>query len=114
VPVWQRRYLTVCAAVIGYCIGYVLCDFASWPRLTYAPLDHAFRMTESPGPLESNYIGIVLWGVSGALLAGGIVAVATKYVRRPLSATWNNLAAAWAFTAFGYAGLYYTWGLWPF
>ena len=113
-PLWQRRYLTVCAAVIGYSIGYVLCDFASWPRATYGPLDRAWFFTAEPAPLDSNYLGIVLWATSGALVAGGLVAVATRLAKRELSQTWNNLAGAWALTAFGYAGLYYTWGLWPF
>ena len=113
-PLWQRRYLTVCGAIIGYCIGYVVCDFAGWPKLTYAPLDRAWYFTATPSPLDMAYLGIVLWALSAALIGGGMVAVATRIAKRELPQTINNLAGAWTLTAFGYAGLYYTWGLWPF
>jgi len=114
VPRWQQRFLAACGGIVGYCLAYVLCDFGKWPRLAYSPLDHAWRMTSSPAPLEMSYLGMVLWGLGGALVGAGIVSVAARLVGRELSASVDRLAGAWALTAVGFAGLYFTWALWPF
>jgi len=106
--------MIACSAVGGFALAYTLCDFASWPRVVYAPVEHSWRLTEAPRPLESGYLGLVLWGLGGALVLAAVVALATRMVGRELSHTWNQLVAAWTLTAFAYAGLYFTWGLWPF
>jgi hypothetical protein len=114
VPAWQRRFLVATAAIVGYSVGYVLCDFGGFSKLTYEPVERVWHFTDRPTPLSMQYLGIVLWGVCGALVAGGLAYGATRLVDREVSGQVNTLAGAWALTAFGYAGLYYTWGLWPF
>ncbi|HUH05279.1 MAG TPA: hypothetical protein VML75_24945 [Kofleriaceae bacterium] len=113
-PVWQRRFLIACAAVIGYCVGYVVCDFGELQKLTYDPIARGWLMTSQPTPMSMAYPGMVLWGLSGALVAGGLAYGATRLVNRELPGRVERLMGAWALTAFVFAGGYYTWGLWPF
>jgi len=66
-PRWQRVYLAACAAVIGFAFTYVLSDFTALPRLTYYPVERAWRVVpyaESPVPM--NYYGMIAWGLGGA------------------------------------------------
>lgn len=114
-PTWQRVYLSVCCAVIGFCLAYVLCDYSLWPRLTYFPYERDFAwVSEPPGPLPMMYLGTVLWGVSGAAVGALLGLLGTGFARRELGERWLILAGGWALATFAYAGLYYTWGLWPF
>lgn len=113
-PAWQRRFVIACAAVIGYCVAYVVCDFGGFSKLTYDPLDRTWFFTDQPTPIAMGYLGIVLWGLGGAAVASAIAYVATRLLDRELPGQVNNLMGAWALTAFAYAGVYYTWGLWPF
>jgi len=114
VPGWQRRYLTACAAVIGFALGYWSCHFGGWRRAVYDPWAHEWRITATPGPDDMVYLGTVLWGAAGAAIAATVVWLACRRAGRELGPRWNLLAAAWALTAFGFTGLYYTWNLWPF
>ncbi len=114
-PRWQRAYFTVCCAIIGYCLAYVLSDFGGWPRLTYFQLEREWRLVAGPpGFLPSNYLGTVSWGVGGFVIGGALGALGSLIPRRELERRWNLLFGAWALTAFTYAGLYFTWNLWPF
>lgn len=114
-PTWQRAYFIACAAVIGWCLAYVLSDFAGWPSLTYFQYERAWRLVEGrPGFLPSNYVGTVLWGVGGAVVAGLLTWLGSRFVRRELPRRHLMLAGAWALTAFAMGGLYFTWNLWPF
>ena len=61
-----------------------------------------------------NYLGTVLWGISGFLVGAAATWLATSLIRRDLGRRFTNLMAAWAITAVLYAGAYYTWNLWPF
>ena len=114
-PPWQRRFVIICAGVIGFCLAYATCDYAELPRLAYLPMDHSWTVVSgSAGPAASGYLGTVLWGVAGAALATGLTAAATHLVRRELSARAIDLARAWAVAAFLFAGSYFTWKEWPF
>ena len=114
-PPWQRTYLAVCGGVIGFALAYVLCDYAAWPRLTYFPLERTWQLvTPSTDPVPMGYVGMILWGVGGAVCAGLGGFALLGLTRRPWPDRWLRLAGAWAVTAFAYAGLYYTWNLWPF
>jgi len=114
-PSWQRTYLVVCSGVIGFCLAYVLCDFSGWPRLTYFPYEREWRFVAGPaGDVPMSYIGIILWGAGGAIVGAVLAYVASRLARRPMSDRWLTLWGGWAVAAFVYAGLYYTWNLWPF
>jgi hypothetical protein len=113
-PAWQRRYLVASAAIIGYCVAYVVCDFGGFRKLTYEPLERSWHFTNQPTPLSMGYLGIVLWGAGGALVCGALAYGATRRFDRELPKRVYTFMGAWALTAFGYAGLYYTWGLGPF
>lgn len=113
-PTWQRRFLIACAAVIGYCVGYVVCDFGELQKLTYDPIERSWLFTAQPTSMSMAYPGMVLWGLGGAVVAGGLMYVASRVVDREMPGQVDSLMGAWALTAFGYAGVYYTWGLWPF
>jgi hypothetical protein len=45
---------------------------------------------------------------------GSLILGACRLVNRPVAERWLGLAGAWALAAFAYAGLYYTWNIWPF
>lgn len=114
-PGWQRSYLTACCAMIGFALAYVLCDYAAWPRLTYFPYEHAWAFVDrSASPVPSNYVGTILWGLGGALTGGAGAFLLLGLARRPWPARWLRLAGGWALAGFVYAGMYFTWGLWPF
>lgn len=114
-PAWQRTYLVACAAVIGFALAYALCDYASWPRAVYAPLEGEVRMEPPPiGRNEVGYLGMVAWGAGGALVAGLLGFAAGRLLRRPLPDRWLRVIGAWALTAVLLAGAFHTWSLWPF
>lgn len=114
-PRWQRAYFAVCTAIAGFAIAYVMCDYAQWPRLTYFPVEREWRFVAGyPGRVPMAYVGTVLWGVGGAMLGAASAWIATRFIDRELSRRWTNLFGAWALAAFAYAGVYYTWSLWPF
>ncbi|MCG8422129.1 MAG: hypothetical protein MJE77_29755 [Proteobacteria bacterium] len=114
-PHWQRIYIAACVAVIGFCVSYVLCDFGAWPRLTYFPYERSWRLTTQPGgAIAMAYVGTILWGLGGAMLGGASSYALTRLARQPMSDRWLRLLGAWALAGFAYAGLYYTWSLWPF
>jgi hypothetical protein len=115
VPAWQRTYLTACAGIIGFALAYVLCDYAEWPRLTYFPYERTWAfVTRSPSPVPANYVGTILWGMGGALVGSGCAYLLLGLGRRGWPDRWLRLAGGWAVAAFLYAGLYFTWNLWPF
>ncbi len=114
-PAWQRTYLVACSAVIGFALAYALCDYASWPRAVYAPLEGAVRLERPPiGRNEVSYLGVVAWGAGGALLAALAAFAFARLVRRPLSSRALRILGAWAVTAVLLAGAFHTWSLWPF
>jgi hypothetical protein len=114
-PIWQRIYITACSAVIGYMFGYALCVYGEWPKATYSPYDGSWQVLDlPPDPMMSNYVGIVLWGASGAAVAAAVVWIATGRFRRELPRRWLHLFGMWALSAFVLTGAFFTWNLWPF
>ena len=113
-PRWQRAYLTLCAAIVGFALAYFACDFGRWTRLLYDPWQRAWHWSDAPGPHDMVYFGTILWGLAGAALVGGASWLICGRVRHELGSRWNLLPAAWALTAFAFTGLYYTWNLRPF
>ena len=114
-PRWQTVQVIACAAVIGWTMAYVLCDWSGWPRYTFDPYDGAWLWTRGPTPrVPINYMGGLLWGAGGAAVAMLIAVVGLRLWRRPLPAAALGLAAAWALTGAALAGSYYSWTIWPF
>jgi hypothetical protein len=115
VPSWQRIYLAACCAVIGFALAYSVCEYAGWPRLAYDPILRTVYMGRPPlGKLPLGYLGLVAWGVGGAVIAAGAAVAAGAALRRPLGDRWLRLVGGWALTAAALAGLFQTWNLWPF
>jgi hypothetical protein len=118
VPRWQVVYAAVMVAILGWSTGYVLCDWAALPRLTYFPYEREWRLVAGPaGQVPMTYVGIILWGASGALVGAALGAGGARLYDRqrgPLPPRAVGLLGAWALTAFLYAGTYYMWNLWPF
>lgn len=114
-PNWQRTYLIACCAVIGYTLAYALSVYGEWPKLTYFPYERSWEMvTTPPGPVPSNYVGIVLWGVGGATVGAAGAWLFSRLYRRELAPRWLHLFGGWALTGFVLAGAFFTWNLWPF
>lgn len=114
-PSWQRTYLVACGAVIGACLAYAGCDFYGWPRLNYFPLEHRWAMLAEPaGAVGSSYLGLVLWGLGGALVAAAAMGLVTRRLAREVSARWLGLVGAWAVSGVCFSGLYFAWKEWPF
>ncbi len=114
-PRWQRIYLAACAGVIGFCLAYVICDFAALPRLWYFPRERAWRFAERvSSPLPMAYYGMWLWGMGGAAVAGAGAWVGTGLAKVESPRRWLHLAGGWAITAVCFASGYFLWGLWPF
>lgn len=114
-PAWQRAYLTLCVATIGFAFAYVLCDYAGWPRLTYFPYEREWRFVSGyPGAVPMAYVGTLLWGIGGGLVGALSGYLGSRLWNRPLGPDWTRLIGAWSLAAFAYGGLYFTWNLWPF
>ncbi len=114
-PRWQTVQVVGCAAVIGWTLAYVLCDWSGWPRLTFDQYTAAWSWTSGPTPrVPINYMGIILWGMGGGAVAALLALVGLRLWRRPLPPVVLGLASAWALTGVLLAGTYYTWNLWPF
>jgi hypothetical protein len=112
-PRWQRVYLAMCAGLLGFCLAYALCDYAAWPRLTYFPYERTWGFTRRPpGRVPMNYVGTVLWGLSGGLVGAALVLGPGRLWRAPVPPRGLALAGGWALTAFTLAGAYFTWHLW--
>jgi hypothetical protein len=114
-PRWQRIYLAACGGIIGYAIAYVASDFGPLPRATYDARAHSWSMVgRSLDPEPMAYYGMLLWGLSGAIVAAAIVLLATRWFPRELPARWLHLAGGWAATAVALGSAYFLWNLWPF
>jgi len=114
-PAWQRSYVVATIAVIGGSLAYVLCDWSGWPRLTFDPYHGSWSWPSgATRAVPINYYGTLLWGAGGGLLGASLAALAMRRRTRGLSSGAITLLTAWSLTAFGFAGWFYTWNLWPF
>lgn len=114
-PRWQVAYLTACTAIVGGTLAYLLCDFGQWPRLLYEPYSRSWLFSaKAPTAATMHYLGMLLWGLSGAICSSALTLVVCKRSGRTLSDRTMQLIGAWSLTLVGFCGLYFLWGLWPF
>jgi hypothetical protein len=113
-PRYQRVYLAACAMAIGFIGAYCLVEWAALPRLTYFPLAREWQLWSSPpGPLPMGYVGMILWGLGGGVIAAALVWLISGRARA-LSDRVVRLVGAWTLSIFALAGAFFTWNLWPF
>jgi hypothetical protein len=108
----ERIYFLVCAALIGFALSYALPIYAHLRHHYYDPLAHRWLWTNNAGPVPLGFYGQQLFGLAGALLAGGVASLVTRF-RKPASERVQLLWGAWALTALGIVIGYFTWNNWP-
>jgi hypothetical protein len=112
-PRWQRIYLALALANLGYALGYVATDYLRVPRLYYFPFERAWRLTTPIAGVPMGYVGLWGWAIAAGLLGGAIAWLATAPRKSALSARALGLVGAWSGTATVLALSYYTWNNWP-
>lgn len=110
-PPSGRAVFVLCAAAIGYPLGYALPAFAQLPNLYYDPIARQYLFGARPGPLPMGYLGQVLYGVVAAVLAGSVTALWSR--GRPAGDSAIHLATSWTLAALLLVGAYFTWNNWP-
>jgi hypothetical protein len=110
-----RIYYASCAALIGFALTYTLPIYAHLPRTFYDPVAHRWYFAANSTPIPMGYIGQIVWGIAGALIAAGATMVITS--RRAATGGPSErgavLGAAWALTAVAIVIGYFTWNNWP-
>lgn len=108
-----RIYFISCAGLIGYALAYTMPSYAHLPHLFYDPSTRKWLFATNLGPIPMGYVGQAIWGVAGALIAGGIAGVITSRMRHEPSQQAWSLWGAWALTAFAIVMAYFAWNNWP-
>jgi hypothetical protein len=111
-PRAQRAYVIATCAIIAGAFAYAACEWGSWPRLRYLPLQDEVTLRPSPA-ISIVYPGIVAWGLGGMICGAVVGAALCRIVPRPWPDRALHLFGAWAITAILLAGGYFTWSLWP-
>lgn len=108
-----RIYFAACAALIGFALVYTLPVYARLPRSFYDPVNRRWFFAANATPIPMGYIGQIVWGVAGALIAAGAtLALTARMQKEPSERAWA-LGAAWALTAIAIIIGYFTWNNWP-
>lgn len=108
-----RIHFAACAAVIGFAIFYTLPIYARLPRSYYDPVNHRWFFAANSTPIPMGYVGQIVWGIAGALVAAGATLVVTARLKKEPSERAFVLATAWALTAVVIVIGYFTWNNWP-
>ena len=109
----QRVFLAVCAAAIAYAVAYVTVDYAKIPRPFYDPLARSWRLAARATGLPMGYVGLWLYALAAAAVAGGATWLLAGRRQRPVGDRTLGLLAAWTATAWVLAAGYYVWNNWP-
>ena len=109
----ERAYFIGCAALIGFALAYALPIYTRLPHTFYDPVARRWAWAVNLGPIPMGYVGQILWGISGALVAGGATGLLVARAKKQASDRAFALAAAWALTAVAIVLGYFTWNNWP-
>jgi MFS family permease len=112
--VTARIYYAACAALIGYALAYTLPIYGRLPHTFYDPVARRWFFAANATPIPMGYIGQIVWGFAGALIAAGVtMAVTARRPPAPPSERGAALGAAWALTVIAIVIGYFTWNNWP-
>ena len=112
-PPNARALYGVCAGLIGFVLFYTLPIYARLPRTFYDPVALRWFFAARATPIPMGYLGQIVWGIAGALVAGGVaMAIASRQKRGPSERAFV-LGAAWTLTAIAIIIGYFTWNNWP-
>lgn len=109
----SRAYFIACGAVIGFALTYTLPIYAQLPHHFYDPVARRWQWARNLGPIPMGYVGQIVWGIAGALVAAGVAGLIVSRRTREPSERAYGLWAAWALTALAIVGAYFTWNNWP-
>jgi uncharacterized membrane protein YeaQ/YmgE (transglycosylase-associated protein family) len=108
-----RALYGVCAGLVGFALFYALPIYARLPRSFYDPVARRWFFASSSTPIPMGYVGQIVWGIGGALVAAGLAMLLTSRSRRAPSERAFVLGAAWTLTAIVIVIGYFTWNNWP-
>ncbi len=106
-------FFGACAGVIGFAIFYTLPIYARLPRSFYDPVNRRWFFAANSTPIPMGYLGQIVWGVAGALVAAGVAMMLSARKRAAPSDRAFTLASAWTLTAIVIIIGYFTWNNWP-
>jgi hypothetical protein len=112
-PRVQRLFVSACAFVTAFALGYVGVDYGKVPHPTYDPLAHGWRLAGRTSGVPMGYYGLWLYALIAALIVGGAVWLWTGRRSAPARDGTLALLAAWAGTAWAIAAGYFAWMNWP-
>jgi len=108
-----RVFYGICAALIGFVLLYTLPIYARLPRTFYDPVARRWYFAASSTPIPMGYVGQIIWGIAGALVAGGVaMMIASRKTKAPSDRAFA-LGSAWTLTAIVIILGYFTWNNWP-
>jgi hypothetical protein len=91
---------------------YTLPVYLRLPRTFYDPVARRWYWTSATTPIPMGYVGQIIWGIAGALIAAGAALVLTRADKAPSERAFT-LGAAWTLTAIAIVLGYFTWNNWP-
>lgn len=108
-----RVFFGACAALIGFALFYTLPIYARLPRTFYDPVARRWFFAANATPIPMGYVGQIVWGIAGALVAAGVtMAIASRKKEAPSDRAFA-LGTAWTLTAIVIILGYFTWNNWP-
>jgi len=108
-----RIFYATCAGLVGFVLLYTLPIYARLPRTYYDPVARRWFFAASSTPIPMGYIGQIIWGIAGALIAAGLAMMLTARKKSAPSERAFALGAAWTLTAIVIVLGYFTWNNWP-
>jgi uncharacterized membrane protein YeaQ/YmgE (transglycosylase-associated protein family) len=108
-----RVLYATCAGLVAFALCFALPIYARLPRAYYDPIGRRWFFADHATPIPMGYVGQILWGIAGALVAAALAMLLTARTRRAPSERAFVLGAAWTLTAIVIVLGYFTWNNWP-